>query len=84
MMGNHDAGMGPGAWFLMGIGSVALLLLVAISVVLLIRTTSKRGLRPVPARSNARALNLLDAGLARGEVSEDDYRSRRALILDGR
>jgi len=64
--------MDGGGWWMMGGGSFVVLLLVALLVVFLIRRHEPHPDRP--ARSSAE--DILAERFARGEIDEDEYRSR--------
>jgi uncharacterized membrane protein len=76
-MWHDNYGMGWPMWAVMILGLIALWVLVA----LLVRH-SFNGRHPgsFPSRS---ALAELDARLARGDISTDDYTAARRLISDG-
>ena len=77
-----DSWHAGGEW-MMGIGIVAVVLLIAVGVYLVFRATSSRsgglagysnGASAAPSDS---ALDLLDSRYARGEIEREDYLSRR-------
>lgn len=73
--------MGWGMWWGMGLGTLILLVLIALLV-----WAIARGGRAVPAPSSAAprpdALQVLDERLARGEIEPDDYNQRRRLLIE--
>lgn len=80
MMWNSGYGMGWGMWVAMGAGTLAFWAVVLILVRSLLPGRGTRGetapVRPAP-------LTLLQEGLARGEVTPEEYEQRRRLITDG-
>lgn len=72
-MDNH---MGAGWWWLMGIGWLVFLALVAVVVVFFARQSRERSSRGAGGGAEA----LLDERFARGEVDEDEYRRRRSTL----
>lgn len=77
MWNGHHAMVWP-MWFLMIAALIGLWILVA----LLVRQAfSEKRPDPFPPRSSA--LAELDARLARGEITAEDYISMRRLISDG-
>ncbi len=85
----HDGGWGLGTWLLMGFGMLLFWGLVAAVIVWVVRTTGAPR-RPgygggvpmdkpaVPTRPSAR--EILDERYARGEISDEEYRSRRDTL----
>jgi putative membrane protein len=78
--GDHMSGWG---WFAMIAGSVLLLALVVAGLVLLARAV-QRGPRTDAAPSSPSAEDLLAERFARGEIDEDEYRTRLATLTDVR
>jgi len=64
----------------MGLGSVLFLALIVVGVVLVVRGPSGGG----PRRNEDGALRILDERFARGEIDEDEYRSRRRTLEGSR
>lgn len=86
MMSGWDGGWGWGAWLAMGLTMLVLFGLIAAVVVVLLRppehrdgSTAARTASPPPAEDQA--LRILDERFARGEVDEQEYRSRRELLV---
>ncbi|WP_068397280.1 SHOCT domain-containing protein [Kribbia dieselivorans] len=78
MMWGNGYEMGWWMWLVMGGGTLAFW----IGVVLVIRALlPTAGGKPATARPDA--LTLLKEGLARGEMSTEEYELRRRLIVDG-
>jgi putative membrane protein len=70
---HHD---GPGWWIVF----VPLLWIVVVgAIVLLLRSTGGWG-PPRAAGHHESALDVLDARYARGEIDDDEYRKRRAVL----
>lgn len=63
-----------GAWLAMGFMMLLFTALVIALVVWVVRGSAHAGANHSPAR------HLLDERFARGEISEEEYRSRRALL----
>ncbi len=78
----HDGMYGWG-WMMMGLSMVVFWGLIITAIVLLVRYTSgnRASIPPTGAASTAR--QLLAERYARGEVDEDEYRTRLA-VLDGK
>ena len=79
MMWGNGYGMGWGMWLVIGTGTLAFWLVIILAI---------RALLPGRARTNAGAdrpdpLTLLKEGLARGDVTPEEYELRRRLIVDG-
>lgn len=81
--GDH---MGRGWWWVMGVGWLVFLSLVVWLVYLLVRhvTTSPVGSvgREAEASERARAEAVLAERFARGDIDEDEYRRRRAVLRE--
>ncbi|MGH8978336.1 MAG: SHOCT domain-containing protein [Acidimicrobiia bacterium] len=76
-MWDRDDHMGGGWWWVMGIGWLLFLAFLGFLAYLLVRHfTESRGAQP--PRSSAE--ELLAERLARGEIDEDEYRSRRDAL----
>jgi putative membrane protein len=89
MMHHWDGGWSAGNWLLMGFGMLLFWALVVAGIVWLVRYTAVN--RPAtaalavpldkpagPARPSAR--DILDERYARGEVSDEEYRTRRDTL----
>lgn len=72
--GTHDH-MGRGWWWVMGIGWLVFLALVAVVTVILVRHFTQIS----PARGSS-AENVLAERFARGEIDEDEFRRRRDAL----
>ena len=69
-------GWGAGGWLMMSVLMVAFWTLLVVGVLWLMRVT-----RPVPSTTTGNdARRLLDERFARGEITEDEYRSRRDVL----
>lgn len=77
-MWSSGFGIGPGMWLVMGLGTLAFWILVAVAVRALF---PKRSGSPVQARPDP--LTLLAERLAGGDISVAEYERRRRLIVDG-
>ncbi len=97
MMGWNGGGWGVGSWIGMGIGMLLFWGLVVFAVVVLLRWASHGsqrgeysptsypaagGAQLPPAAGAPAALQTLDERFARGDLSEEDYRHRRDVLLD--
>lgn len=71
-------GGGAGTWLLMGSGMLLFWALVATGIVWLVR--SARSERRLAGKPSAR--DILDARYARGEVDDEEYRTRRENLAD--
>jgi putative membrane protein len=79
MYGEH---MNAGGWILSAFVSALVVALIIFAIVWLIRSQSSDA--PAPAKHQREsARELLDRRLARGEISEDEYRSLQATLRDG-
>ena len=76
MMWGYGANMGWVMWLIMGTGVVAFWVL----VVLLIRAILPGRDRGVEARPTVDPKSLLKERLARGEITPEEYETRRKLI----
>lgn len=77
MMGSYDDGMGWGGWILMAAAMIAFWALVVFVVVALFRNTRRSNGSTSDRRS---AMNILDERFARGEIDEDEYHARSAVL----
>jgi putative membrane protein len=86
MMHHWDGGWGVGNWLLMGFGMLLFWALVVAVIVWFVHYTTSRptGERGVPsdklAAARPSAQDILAERYARGEISEEDYRSRRDTL----
>jgi putative membrane protein len=86
MMRHWDRGWTPGEWVLMSVGMLLFWALVIAVVVWLVRYTAseRRASSPggvslnKPAARTAR--DILDERYARGEISDEEYRTRREVL----
>lgn len=63
-------------WLAMSVGMAAFWALVLWAVVILVKRNDR------PASEPRDASTILDARFARGEIDEDEYRARRAVLAD--
>ncbi len=76
MMGWYHDGTGWGGWLVMALAMVAFWALVVLAVVALFRgVTQGRGLG-----SQQDPMEILDQRFARGEIDEDEYHARAAVL----
>ncbi len=80
MMWGNGYSMGWGMWMVMGVGTI-----VFWTVVILLVRSLLPGRNPSRDTVAARPepLTLLKEGLARGDVTPEEYEQRRRLITDG-
>jgi len=78
MMWGTGFGMGWWMWLIMGAGTLAFW----IAVLLLVRHLLPAG-RAKQGPERPQPLTLLKEGLARGDISLEEYEQRRRLIVDG-
>lgn len=77
MMGSYHDGMSWGGWILMAAAMIAFWGLVVFAVVALFRNTRRSN----GAISDSRGpLNILEERFARGEIDEDEYHARSAVL----
>jgi putative membrane protein len=79
----HD-GWGFAGWWVMMLGMLFFLILVVVLVVALVRWTGPGGDRRdgVPDSGRSEALRILDERFARGDLTEEEYRQRRQVLLE--
>ena len=77
MMGWYHDSMGWGGWILMTVAIVAFWALVVFAVVAIFRGT-QRSTEPAPDRRDP--MQILDERFARGEIDEDEYRTRSSVL----
>ena len=83
MMYGWDGGWGWGAWLGMGIMMLLFFAVIAAVVVVLLRPPRRQehpAPPPAPPPVEDPALRILDERFARGEIDEQEYRSRRDLL----
>jgi len=80
MMWGNGYGMGWVMWMVMGVGTIAFWAVVVLVVRSLLPGRNPR--QDTPA-ARPEPLTLLKEGLARGEVTPEEYEQRRRLIVDG-
>ncbi len=76
-MWDGDDHMGGGWWWVMGIGWLVFLLLIALLGYLLIRHLTRPG---TEGQVRSTAEDVLAERFARGEIDEDEYRRRRDAL----
>ncbi|WAX57768.1 SHOCT domain-containing protein [Jatrophihabitans cynanchi] len=90
MMHNWGGGWAAGNWLLMGFGMLLFWGFVVAGIIWLVRHTADRTSRGGPAAtmhgqggdpSRPRAQDILDERYARGEISDEEYRTRRATLV---
>ena len=79
----HD-GWGFAGWWVMVLGMVFFWVLVVVLVVALVRWTNPGRDRreTVPDSGRSEALRILDERFARGDITEEEYRRRRQVLLE--
>lgn len=85
MMMNDFGGWGWVGWTLMTVGMVAFWALVITAIVLLIRylaTSRGTAVSPPPNSGSASAEDMLAQRFAHGEIDEQEYRQRLALLRE--
>ena len=76
-------GSWDGGWvFGMMLVSLLFVPLIAVGVVLLVRSTSHDG-HPPRVSGSDRALEILDERFARGEIDQAEYEERRRVLTQG-
>jgi putative membrane protein len=89
MMHHWDGGWGVGNWVLMGFGMLLFWALVAAGIVWLVRYTAAErratgaggvNLDKHPTSGAPTARDILDQRYARGEISDEEYRTRRDIL----
>ena len=87
MMWNNDMGYGMG-WIFMWLGGIIVLIIVIVVIVLLVRATSKNNSTgnqyhhgSMPAEQN-RALEILAERYAKGEISEEEYKKMKNVVIN--
>ncbi len=80
MMCSNGYGMGWGMWLLMGVGMLAVWVLIILLIRALLPSRVQYAVESAP-RPDPRT--LLKETLARGEITTEEYERRRRLIVDG-
>jgi putative membrane protein len=89
MMWWREGGWGPGAWILMSLmmivfwGGLIALTVWLVRTVGTDRSTAPIPSVPAPTTSTGKADEVLAERFARGEIDEDEFKSRRALLRSG-
>ena len=78
----NGGGWGWGAWFAMGFMMLAFWGLIAVVIIVAIRSLGHRPDGPSAGATSSEddALRILDTRFARGEIDADEYTSRRDLL----
>ena len=76
MMGWYHDGAGWGGWLVMTIAMIAFWAMVVVAVVVLFRGT--RSSQEISPRQDP--MDILDQRFARGEIDEDEYHARSAVL----
>lgn len=77
MMGWYHDGAGWGGWLVMTIAMIAFWALVVVAVVVLFRGSKSSGQEASPRQD---PMDILDQRFARGEIDEDEYHARSAVL----
>ncbi|WP_107767151.1 SHOCT domain-containing protein [Nocardioides terrigena] len=77
MMGWYHDGAGWGGWLVMTIAMIAFWAMVIVAVVVLFRGSKSSGQDPSLRQD---PLDILDQRFARGEIDEDEYNTRSAVL----
>lgn len=77
MMGWYHDGAGWGGWLVMTIAMIAFWAMVIAAVVVLFRGSKSGGQDLSPRRD---PMDILDQRFARGEIDEDEYHARSAVL----
>jgi len=82
----HGGNWGSGGWVVMVIMMAVFVLAVAWVVTTMVRHGGATGVGAMPpaATQESPARSVLDERFARGEIDDDEYRRRRALLTEGR
>ncbi|MFD6033472.1 SHOCT domain-containing protein [Streptomyces griseoincarnatus] len=75
-------GMNGWGWFAMSLGTVLVWAVLIVAGVLIVRAFGRASGPPAPADDRPAAEQVLAERFARGEIDEDEYR-RRAAVLRG-
>ena len=77
MMGWYHDGAGWGGWLVMTIAMIAFWAMVIVAVVVLFRGSKGSGQDSSPHQD---PMAILDQRFARGEIDEDEYHARSAVL----
>jgi len=77
MMGWYHDGAGWGGWLVMTIAMIAFWAMVIVAVVVLFRGNKSGGEESSPRHG---PMDILDQRFARGEIDEDEYHARSAVL----
>lgn len=77
MMGWYHDGAGWGGWLVMTIAMIAFWAMVIVAVVVLFRGNKSGGEGSSPGHD---PMDILDQRFARGEIDEDEYHARSAVL----
>ena len=77
MMGWYHDGAGWGGWLVMTIAMIAFWAMVIVAVVVLFRGSRSGGEEFSPRQD---PMDILDQRFARGEIDEDEYHARSAVL----
>lgn len=77
MMGWYHDGAGWGGWLVMTIAMIAFWAMVIVAVVVLFRGSKVNGQDSSPRQD---PMAILDQRFARGEIDEDEYHARSAVL----
>lgn len=77
MMGWYHDGAGWGGWLVMTIAMIAFWAMVIVAVVVLFRGNKSGGEESSPRQD---PMDILDQRFARGEIDEDEYHARSAVL----
>jgi putative membrane protein len=77
MMGWYHDGAGWGGWLVMTIAMLAFWALVVVAVVVLFRGSKSSGQESSPHQD---PMDTLNQRFARGEIDEDEYHARSAVL----
>jgi putative membrane protein len=80
MMHHWDGGWGVGNWLLMGFGMLLFWAVVVAGIVWLVHWTSAGRTAQTVSPSRTTALDILDQRYARGEIGDEEYRTRRETL----
>ena len=77
MMGWYHDGAGWGGWLVMTIAMIAFWAMVIVAVIVLFRGSRSGGEASSPRQD---PIDILDQRFARGEIDEDEYHARSAVL----